>query len=647
MLQVQDLHYTIGERHLLDSVNFVVQPGTRKALVGPNGAGKTTLLKLIYGMIQPDSGSITKPSSYTLGYLPQEEQEMENGTVVRLVMEGNPELSSIESQMKEVHKKLQETDNPAEKTVHQYSALEHQYAILGGYGAEAEARKILAGLGFSVNSMEQSLDCLSGGWKMRVYLARLLFKKPDLLLLDEPTNHLDLPSLEWLESFLLQYQGSVLFVSHDRYFINRLCQSILEISRGRLTQYQGNYREYEQQKQKNRELIIKQYENQQADRERQERFINRFRYKATKAAQVQSRIKMLEKQEEIQLPDDAVPSINFSISVDTKSYNDVLHISSMDFSYGDNQVLRDVDLDVYRGEKIALVGKNGAGKTTLTKIIAGRLEPDRGVCALGRNTKLGYYAQHRIDALNMESTVLDEVKSTVASTQVPHIRHVLALFQIRGDDVFKKISVLSGGEKARVSLTKILLSPVNFLIMDEPTNHLDVYSKDALAGALKEYDGTLLLISHDRYFLDALVSRVFEIRGRNVKAYRGNYSDYLQKRDDSCHGEPDSRIRKKPAGKTLKQEKQERARARQAVSRQRAELTRKCEDLEKHIEALEKQQKELESAMANPENYTQGSRMAAIQKEYAANKADLENSYDQWGKAHADLDDLLHTIRAV
>ncbi len=645
MLQVRDLQYSVGDRQLLNGIDWVIHPGKRIALIGPNGAGKTTMLRILNGEIEDHHANIVKPKDYRIGYLPQEEVAPGNGSVLQTVLKGQKEAITIENTLAELHDALNSPHANHEALLKQIGELEHRYDALGGYRLEAVAKSSLAGLGFLERDIGRPLIEFSGGWRMRAYLARLLLQKPDLLLLDEPTNHLDLPSLEWLESYLLDFEGSIVIVSHDRFFIDRLARSIYELERGKLAFYAGNYHFYEREKEQREELLRKKGEEQRAERERLQRFINRFRYKATKAKQVQSRVKMLERMEEIEIP----PSprrLNFEIKVDMPSYKDVLHIENMSFRYDRERVLEHIHLNLYRGEKIALVGVNGAGKTTLTRLIAKELTPQIGSIRIGERVKNGYYAQHQVDALNLEANVYDEVLSTAADSQRPRVRDVLGMFQLSGDDVYKKVGVLSGGEKARVSLTKILLSPVNFLIMDEPTNHLDMMSKAALEHALMHYDGTLILISHDRYFLDKIVGRVVELDKRHITEYAGNYSYYLQKRD--AKPEFVSRTQEKPeksqsasSAKKTKEQKRLEAQARQEISKDRKRLQKEIVSLEKHIEQWESEKEKLEFEMALPETYEDGERVVRLQKEYAGLKKDLEDSYHRWEEIQLEFEELV------
>ncbi|HPR87307.1 MAG TPA: ABC-F family ATP-binding cassette domain-containing protein [bacterium] len=655
MLQIRNLSYHIGERALLKEINWVINPGKRVALIGPNGAGKTTLLRIIKGDLEPHDGVMIKPKEYTIGYLPQEEIAVGSGPILAAVLEGHGEILRLEEQIAELHAILNTHTEDDEKLLERLGALESRYDALGGYTIENQAKAILTGLGFGEIDYQRPMSEFSGGWRMRVYLARLLLLNPDLLLLDEPTNHLDLPSLEWLESYLLSFAGSMVLVSHDRFFIDRLAQEITELDRGVLTHYSGNYHLYEKQKAESEELLLKQWEAMRDERERQQKFINRFRYKATKAAAVQSRIKMLEKMAEVELPPPPPPRIHFRLRVAGTSYKDVLHIEKLNFRYAGPWVLQDLNLDVYRGQKVALVGVNGAGKTTLTRLIYGELQPESGSIKIGERTTIGYYAQHQVDSLSLDATAYAEVASTTAQSLAPRIRDILGLFQFHGDAVFKPIRVLSGGEKARVSLAKILLSPVNFLIMDEPTNHLDTGAKEALEEALRDYDGTLLLIAHDRYFLDKLVTRVIELREGRLTMYEGNYSDYIAKREaDAARAAEAARSAQAhlteaaaetptPARKSKEQKRQE-AEARQAISRDRNRLEQTIARIEAEIQAREEKKSTLEAQLANPQSYKNGEFAAQLTRDYTLVKSELEWLVTEWSENQQALEQLLDTL---
>lgn len=645
MHQIKDLSYSIGERKLLDRVSWAIQPGQRVALIGPNGAGKTTLFRIVTGEIEAHSGTTLKPRGFRIGYLPQEEIVVRGETMLQTVLDGQKEISSLEKKIVELHSALGDSSKENDKLLDQLGTAEHRFEALGGYRVETEAKTVLSGLGFSEKDFSSPLSNFSGGWKMRAYLARLLIQKPDMLLLDEPTNHLDLPALEWLEQFLLQFSGGVVVVSHDRFFIDRLVRGIYELDRGQLVYYSGNYHDYEKQKRQREELLRKKREELKEEKKRQERFIERFRSKNTKASQVQSRIKHLEKMETIEILSPP-RQMDFNIAVEIHSYNDVLKIEDMFFRYKEEWVLEGLNFHVSRGEKVALVGVNGAGKTTLTKLITGQIFPQKGCVDLGKRTQIGYYAQHRISDLDLESTVYDEVLKTAADKHIPRIREVLGVFLMSGDDVTKKIKVLSGGEKARVSLAKILLSPVNFLIMDEPTNHLDMPSVEALESALDKYKGTLLMISHDRYFLDKLVHRVAEVKDRHLEEYTGNYSYYLEKRN--IDSENRTQAKESPSrqisGRKTKDQKRAEAESRQAVSKKRNRLQKEVDSLERKINTLEAKKIEMEKSLVKPETYKDSSSSVALQKDYASVKKELEKSYKNWESFKLELEDLLNQL---
>lgn len=650
MLQIKDLSYEIGERRLLNTVNLSIHPGQKIGLIGPNGAGKTTLMRILVGEIKPIAGTILTPRGYKIGYLPQEPVAFEKGTLLGSVLEGHAEIQQIELQILGIQQKLSSGQyNDDHQLLKKLGTLQDRFSLLGGYEIESEAQKILMGLGFKESDFLRPLKEFSGGWRMRAYLAKLLLIKPDLLLLDEPTNHLDLPSLEWIEGFLRGFTGSMMVISHDRFFLDRLVQIIAELHGGRLTLYHGNYHFYELEKAKRRELLLKQWEEQQAEIQRIQKFIDRFRYKATKAAQVQSRIKRLEKLQRIELPEED-QFLQFKIKAAVQSYKDVLKIEELYFRYLEEQpwIFKGVNFKIYRGQKIALVGPNGVGKTTLTRLITGQLKPLQGKIGLGQRVKVSYYAQHQVDALNLEDTVLDAVQAGAAPEFSGRERDILGVFGFSGDFVEKPIKVLSGGEKARVSLAKILLSPANFLIMDEPTNHLDLKSKEALEFALKNYDGTLLIISHDRYFLDKLVHKVVEIKDGRLFEYEGNYSDYLRLKELRASDEREitqksttRNIVQKNAAKKSKEQKRLEAEARQKISKQRNALNQKVNKLEEQIEKAEKRKTELELQLADSTTYQNSELLVTLQKEYKQLLNDLQQWEAEWEEAQLSLEELL------
>ncbi len=648
MLQIRELYYEIGDRRLLNDVSLTVHPGQRIGLVGPNGAGKTTLLRILSGELRPQKGTIIKPKNYVIGYLPQETIVFDQGTLLSAVLESRADVQRLEVEIHDIQQQLSVNPENQERLLQRLGQLQDRFALLGGYEMEAKAKKILSGLGFTEKDFFRPLKDFSGGWRMRAYLAKLLLIKPDLLLLDEPTNHLDLPSLEWIENFLKAFTGSMIIVSHDRFFLDRLAQNIAELNRGQLKLYAGNYRFYEQAREREEELLLKKWEEQQAEIERIQKFINRFRAKATKAAQVQSRIKRLEKLQRIEPPQET-KYLRFTIKASVPSFKDVLRVRELYFRYDStgDWLLKDLNFNLYRGQRVALVGPNGAGKTTLTRLIHQELKPLRGEVQIGERVHLSYYAQHQVDALNLKNTILQEVQNGAAAEFRGRVRDILGVFGFTGDDVEKPIGVLSGGEKARVSLAKMLLSPANFIIMDEPTNHLDLHSKEALEFALREFDGTLLIISHDRYFLDKLVSRVLELKDGVLKEYEGNYSDYLRLKELQKEKEqPSVEVETKNTRKKSKEQKRQEALARQAISKQRNLLQKEIADLESKIEEAEQRKVQLETLLADPKTYQNSEEAVRLQKEYDALQKNLSSWEDRWEEANMELEALLEKVKS-
>jgi ATP-binding cassette subfamily F protein 3 len=647
MLQLINITHEIEGVPLFEDIQWTINPQKRVALIGPNGSGKTTLLRLISGNLRIQQGELVKPKTYQIGYLPQEEISFGRGTVLEEVLEANQLMQSMEDEKEYIHRQLEDSSiNPDEQQVlaERLAYLEERFHFLGGYSYEAQAKKILVGLGFKEKEFDDLIETKSGGWRMRIYLARLLLQNPDLLLLDEPTNHLDIESLEWLETYLLDFRGSMILVSHDRFFIDRLGQEIAELEHGQLTHYAGKYHYYENEKALRLRQLEQKSEEIRAEKERLTQFINRFRYKNTKAAQVQDRVKRLEKLKDVKLPP-ATRKINFQITSPVKSYKDVCKINEAGFRYTADWVFEDINLALYRGEKAALVGANGEGKTTLTKLIAGQLSPQKGRLDLGERVSIGYYAQHQIDALNGENTIYQEVYKTAAENYRVQIRDILGIFKFSGEDIEKKISVLSGGEKARVSLAKILISPVNFLLMDEPTNHLDLDSKKALEKALREYDGTLLLISHDRYFLDQLVTIVFELKDGTLSRFEGNYSAYLEKKTQTTIKDKGTAAEGITVVRKDKDQKRQEAEARQKISQERKRLNDRIKILESELEKLESAKDSIEQQLAEPDFYKDQTKAAETGKRYQQLQDEIPKLYEEWEKVQNELDILLENLK--
>ena len=523
MIYLQNLHKQFGSKIILKNINFHLRPGERVGLVGENGTGKTTLFRIMMNTESSDSGKIVFRKGAQAATLEQELNAY-SGSVLERVISGNHSLQVIRRKMDDLEKKMCSKPTSEAATSH-YGKLQHQFEQLNGYDLEPRACAILSGLGFSNDKLKKPLNEFSGGWRMRVEMARLLLQNPDILLLDEPTNHFDLKSVEWLEGFLKKYDGSLLLISHDRRFLNNLVTRIVELDRGVLTSYSGDYNDFERLKKEREAQLVSESMNQQKRISEIERFIERFRAKNTKATQVQSRIKMLNKMERIETMTDT-KTVGFRFPQPVRTGRISMELEKIEKSYGNNIVYQNFSIRIERGWKVALVGENGAGKSTLIKLLAGIVPHDSGQIQLGHNVTRSYYAQHQADTLDPKKTVLesiDELSHNLLRTQV---RTILGSFLFSGDDVNKKISVLSGGERSRLSLARMLASPSSLLLLDEPTNHLDMRSCEVLSAALADYEGTLCVISHDRFFLDGFVNRVWEIKQGSVSEYIGNYSDY-------------------------------------------------------------------------------------------------------------------------
>lgn len=638
MLTVSQVSKSFAGRTLFQDVSLQVNRGDRIGLVGPNGAGKSTLFSLILGDASPDEGRVSVEKGARLGFLPQESALVGEETVLELACAISPELARAQRTLK---------STPEESEEH-HAALgvfdEH-----GGWQLEPKAKRILSGLAFRESDFTRPARAMSGGWIMRAHLARLLVMEPDLLLLDEPTNHLDLESLGWFQEYLRTYPGAILMISHDREFLNQLVGSIVEIAHAKLQRYRGNWDDYIEQKAAREEQQLAAYKNQQREIASLQEFADRFRAKASKASQAQSKLKQIERMEKIEAPLAAQKTIKFRFPQPARSGLRVITLKEVDHAYGELVVYRRLNFEAERGQRIVLVGPNGAGKSTLLKLLAGVLEVQRGTRDLGHNVRVGYFSQHRVETLNLRQTVLECVLDAPNPVPEQTARTVLGSFLFRGDDVFKPVAVLSGGEKSRLALVKLLLDPPNLLLMDEPTTHLDIGSIDALIGALEQYEGTLIFISHDVHFIRAIAKNVLHISAGRLRPYAGDYDYYLEKSwavseraaltagEKLANAQPAVELvapsRTGPGLREQKEQKRAEAEQRKAIARERREKEKRVAELEMHVVALESRQKELAAALEDPAVYEPGGDAMALNRELSAVADELERATAEWEAA--------------
>src|SRR5213595_2504438 len=651
MLTVSQLSKSFAGRALFDDVSLQVNRGDRIGLVGPNGAGKSTLFALLLGDVSPDKGTIAIEKNATIGFLPQETATAGNETVLELALAVSPELVHAQKVIKD-YERDQEHEHEHERKADDadYHKALHVFDEHGGWELEPKAKRVLAGLAFRETDFDRPARALSGGWIMRAHLARLLVMEPDLLLLDEPTNHLDLESLQWFQEYLRSYPGAIVMISHDREFLNQLVGGIVEIAHSKLVRYRGDWDSYVEQKAAREEQQLAAYKNQQKEIASLQLFADRFRAKASKASQAQSKLKQIDRMKKIAAPIARGKTINFHFPQPVRSGLRVITLKDVDHAYGDLVVYRGMQFHAERGQRTVLVGPNGAGKSTLLKLLAGVLPVQHGVRELGHNVRTGYFSQNRIDVLNASDTVLDSARDMPNPVSEQTARTVLGSFLFRGDDVFKTVAVLSGGEKSRLALVRLLLDPPNLLLMDEPTTHLDVGSIDALIGALKQYHGTLIFISHDVHFIRAIATSVLHVTaganrtGGKLTFYPGDYDYYLDKSkatsartaltagSSSNNGQPITDNAARSAGGLRKQKEQKRleAESRNAISKARREKEKRVHELETKIAALEGQQKELAAALEDPAAYTPGGHATAINRDLSALSHDLARLTAEW-----------------
>jgi ATPase subunit of ABC transporter with duplicated ATPase domains len=542
MISFSNVSKQYGKQLIFVEASFQLNPGEKVGLVGPNGSGKTTLFRMIVGEEEPDEGEVSVPKRLTIGYFRQDVEEMSGRPVLDEAIAGSGRIGDLHHELEDLHKALEDPSRADEmdQILARFGEVQEEYEHLGGYSLEAQAREVLHGLGFKDYQIDGDVGALSGGWKMRVALARVLLGRPDVLLMDEPTNHLDIESIIWLEDFLKTFPGALLMTSHDRDFMNRIVSKIAEINDGEIITYSGNYDFYERERAIQDANLQAAFTRQQAMLAKEQRFIDRFRTHAAKAAQVQSRIKALDKIEKVELPKKR-QVVKFEFRVPPRSGDQVAVIEDLHKSYGSQVIYQGFNLTIRRGERWAVMGRNGAGKTTLLKMIAGASEPDAGSVTLGASLTMGYFAQQALDVLDPDLTVIEQLQRDFPQDGIGSLRTLAGAFQFSGDDVDKRIAALSGGEKSRLAMARMLYNPPNFLVLDEPTNHLDLATKEMLVDALKDFEGTMIFVSHDRTFLRGLGSRVLELGGdngtdRNPHVYPGSYIEYVQKTGHEAPG---------------------------------------------------------------------------------------------------------------
>ncbi len=635
MISIQNLSIHFTGQDLFTDINFMIREKDRIGLVGKNGAGKTTLIRIIAGLEQPSHGSVVMSDGVTIGYLPQEKNIYSEKTVLEETMTAFEEYHQIENKLAQLQDELSQRadyeSDSYQKLCEKMSALNERLTLIGGHSIEGEAEQILVGLGFDHEDMARSMKEFSNGWQMRVELAKILLRKPQLLLLDEPTNHLDIESIQWLEGYLKSYYGAIFMVSHDRAFLDHITIRTIEISGGKIYDYKCAYTEFVERREERIDMQKAAFDNQQREIKEIEAFIERFRYKATKAKQVQSRVKQLEKMDIVEIDDRDKSVMHFKFPPAPHSGKVTLELQHVSKSYGEKNILNDINLLIPRGEKIAFVGRNGEGKSTLAKIICGVLD-HTGEVKLGHEVKIGYYAQNQQDMLDPEKTVFETLDDVATGDMRVKVKSLLGAFLFSGETIDKKVKVLSGGEKARLSLAKMLLFPTNLLVLDEPTNHLDMLSKDILKSALLQFDGTLIVVSHDRDFLQGLTTKVYEFKKPHIKEYIGDIYDFLEEKRlkelDDLNKKQKVQQQQAPVVSQNKIDYE----AKKIEEREKRKVEKEIKKLEEQIDALEKELADLDEVMANPSAHPEVKIDDDFYWNYGKKKEDLQYLIDKWGE---------------
>lgn len=638
ILACQNISKSFGTDEIIKNASFHIEENEKAAIVGINGAGKSTLLKIIMQEIDADEGTVTVAKGKTIGYLAQHQEQDSDKTIYEEVLSVKQPVIEMEKRLRVMEDAMNGCDaDEMEKLLADYNKLNHEFELQEGYAYKSEVTGVLKGLGFGEEEFDKKMSELSGGQKTRVALGRLLVTKPDIILLDEPTNHLDMNSIAWLETYLMNYKGAVIIVSHDRYFLDRVVTKVIEVFQHRVSVFLGNYSDYAVKKKSAREALLRQYYNQQREIKHQEEVITKLksfnREKSIKRAE--SREKMLDKMERLEKPVEDNTDIHITLEPNIVSGNDVMKVEGLAKQFDGNYLFSGIDFEIKRGERVALIGNNGTGKTTMLKIINGLIAPDGGEVRLGTNVHIGYYDQEH-HVLHMEKTLVEEISDDYPYLNNTQIRNVLAAFLFTGDDVFKRIGDLSGGERGRVSLAKLMLSEANFLILDEPTNHLDITSKEILESALNQYTGTVFFVSHDRYFINQTATRILDLTGKTVINYIGNYDYYLEKREEqtALHvtaGQAEARVPEKTSAVKMDWEQQKKEQAR--IRKQENAIKK----VEADIEAKEQAIAEIDEKLADPEIATNSAKLNELGSLRAKEQEALEKLYEQWETLSSEL----------
>lgn len=640
ILTATNISKSFGSNEIIKDANFLVNEHEKVAIVGVNGAGKTTLLKILTGEEHADSGNVILAKDAKLGYLRQINNVDSKLSIIDKLYTVIEHILSMEKRMLDMQEQMQHLSGEAlEELYSSYTALTHNYELMDGYAAKSKVTGILKGLGFNENEFDRKINTLSGGQKTRVFLAKLLLEEPDIILLDEPTNHLDLRSIEWLESYLLNYKGAVIIVSHDRYFLDKIVSKVIDIENSVVTMYSGNYSDFSAKKQMLIDAKMKEYLNQQQEIRHQEAVISKLkqfnREKSIKRAE--SRQKQLEKIERVEAPQTHIENMRLSLDISKESGKDVLSVNNLSKSFDEKHLFSNINFEIKRGERVAIIGDNGTGKTTLLKIINGLLSPDSGEVIYGSNVVIAYYDQEH-QVLHMDKTLFDEISDTYPEMTNTQIRNILAAFLFTGEDVYKKIGDLSGGERGRVSLVKLMLSKANFLLLDEPTNHLDILSKDVLESALNSFPGTICYVSHDRYFINKTATRILDLTGNRLLNYIGNYDYYIEKREAVEGAANLISNESKEKSVEISDSKQEWIENKTAQA-QKKKLSNALNKCEKEIEKLEEKLGLIDEEFSNPEISSNVGKLMELQKEKSSLEEKLEKLMNEWEELTLSLEE--------